>query len=347
MAKEAEKGRLAEIDKQNTLFSLQERLLNAQQQHQLEMMTFGMGDQAAQELRERMALMQQQQAELRQMQHDHAQELRAVEDEAQRDHLQAMFEERYRLTQEALAEELRLFDQAAKDKQAREKDWLAGAKAGMETYVRDAGNGYEATKRLAQSTFKGAEDAAVQFAMTGKASASDLFKTIIEGLIRIQIQEAMTQMFGSGGVFGSLIGAGMSWLGGITGLSLPGRANGGPVAAGGLYEVNERGVPELLNIGGKQILMMAGQSGFVTPLDSGVSSFAAQPVAPLVAAASAAQAGNISIEVNIDANGSTKTQTQGGDTGSLKRLGDLIGVAVKEQIAKEKRPGGLLYAGGR
>lgn len=240
MAKEAEKGRLAEIDKQNTLFSLQERLLNAQQQHQLEMMTFGMGDQAAQELRERMALMQQQ-AELRQMQHDHAQELRAVEDEAQRDHLQAMFEERYRLTQEALAEELRLFDQAAKDKQAREKDWLAGAKAGMDTYVRDVGNGYEATKQLAQTTFKGAEDAAVQFAMTGKASASDLFKTIIEGLIRIQIQEAMTQMFGGGssggGILGSLIGAGMSWLtGGMSADRAAVYSSGGYTGPGGKYE---------------------------------------------------------------------------------------------------------------
>lgn len=373
MAKEAEKGRLAEIDKQNTLFSLQERLLNAQQQHQLEMMTFGMGDQAAQELRERMALMQQQQAELRQMQHDHAQELRAVEDEAQRDHLQAMFEERYRLTQEALAEELRLFDQAAKDKQAREKDWLAGAKAGMDTYVRDAGNGYEATKRLAQSTFKGAEDAAVQFAMTGKASASDLFKTIIEGLIRIQIQEAMTQMFGgggNGGLLGSLIGAGIGWLtGGASvaganpgqysltsgaggsglGLKLPGRANGGPVAAGGLYEVNEHGIPELLNIGGKQLLMMAGQSGFVTPLSNGASSFAASGAGGFTApSVAAAPAGDITIEVNIDATGNAQTKAQGsGNTDALKQLGNLVGIAVREQIAKEKRPGGLLYSSGR
>lgn len=241
MAKEAEKGRLAEIDKQNTLFSLQERLLNAQQQHQLEMMTFGMGDQAAQELRERMALMQQQQAELRQMQHDHAQELRAVEDEAQRDHLQAMFDERYRLTQEALAEELRLFDQAAKDKQAREKDWLAGAKAGMDTYLRDVGNGYEATKRLAQTTFKGAEDALVKFAMTGKASAADLFSSIIEGLIRIQIQEAMTQMFGGGssggGVLGSLINAGMSWMtGGMSADRAAVYSSGGYTGPGGKYE---------------------------------------------------------------------------------------------------------------
>jgi lambda family phage tail tape measure protein len=276
-----------DLDRQNTLYQLQERLMNAQQQHQLELLTYGMGDQAAAELRERMALEQKQQAELRQMQHEHGQELRAAESADQKQRLQAMFDERYRLTQEAFAKELGLYDDAVKQKQAKERDWIAGAKAGMDTYVRDASNGYEATKQLAQNTFRSAEDAAVQFATTGKASASDLFSTIVQGLIRIQIQEAMTKMFGgsNGGVLGSLINTGLSWLtggasatsgagqysltsggsGGL-GLKLPGRATGGPVSAGGMYEVNERGMPELLKVGGKQVLLMAGQSGYVTPL---------------------------------------------------------------------------------
>lgn len=287
MAKEAELARSTEIDRQNTLYQLQERLMNAQQRHQLELLTYGMGDQAAQELRDRIALEQQQQAELRQMQHEHGQELRAAESADQKQRLQAMFDERYRLTQEAFAKELGLYDDAVKQKQAKERDWIAGAKAGMDTYVRDASNGYEATKQLAQNTFRSAEDAAVQFATTGKASASDLFSTIVQGLIRIQIQEAMTKMFGgsNGGVLGSLINTGLSWLtggasatsgagqysltsggsGGL-GLKLPGRATGGPVSAGGMYEVNERGMPELLKVGGKQVLLMAGQSGYVTPL---------------------------------------------------------------------------------
>lgn len=281
MAKEAEKARAAQIDRQNTLYELQERLMTAQQRHSLELMTYGMGDQAAAELRERVALQEQQQAELRQMQHQHGQELRAAETEEQKAHLQTMFEERFRLTQDALAQELRLYDEATKQKQAKEKDWLAGAKAGMETYVRDAANGYEATKQLAQNTFKGMEDSLVSFAKTSKANVEDLFGSILEGLVRIQIQEGMTKMFGgaNGGVLGSMIQTGLSWLtGGASGASaasggnaaggmrLPGRATGGPVVAGGMYEVNELGMPELLNVGGKQVLMMAGQSGYVTPL---------------------------------------------------------------------------------
>ncbi len=43
-----------------------------------------------------------------------------------------------------------------------------------------------------------------------------------------------------------------------------GRAGGGIVSARGIYQVNEQG-PELLNVGGKSLLMMGNQSGNVTP----------------------------------------------------------------------------------
>ena len=44
------------------------------------------------------------------------------------------------------------------------------------------------------------------------------------------------------------------------------RALGGPVLPGKMYEVNEQGMPELLNVFGRQYLMMGGAAGFVTPL---------------------------------------------------------------------------------
>lgn len=242
MAKEAEQARTSEIDRQNTLYQLQERLMTAQQQHQLELLTYGMGDQAAAELRERMALQEQQQAELRKMQHDHGQELREAETEAQQVHLQTMFDERYRLTQEAFVKELGLYDEAVKQKQAKEKDWLAGAKSGMETYLRDANDGYSQTKQLALNTFRGMEDAAVQFAMTGKAHSSDLFRSIVEGLIRVQVQEAATKMFGGsdGGLLGGLIKTGVGLMTGGGRTVLPpgdGFAGGGWTGPGGKYEI--------------------------------------------------------------------------------------------------------------
>jgi uncharacterized coiled-coil protein SlyX len=44
------------------------------------------------------------------------------------------------------------------------------------------------------------------------------------------------------------------------------RAVGGPVIAGGMYNVTEYGQPEILSAGGSQYLMMGNQGGYVTPL---------------------------------------------------------------------------------
>lgn len=49
------------------------------------------------------------------------------------------------------------------------------------------------------------------------------------------------------------------------------RAIGGPVSAGGLYQVNERGPGELLQVAGRQYLMMGSQGGQVSP-GTGLSS---------------------------------------------------------------------------
>lgn len=283
MAKESEKARSAEIDRQNTLYQLQERLMSAQQRYQLELLTYGMGDQAAAELRERMALQEQQQSELRQMQHEYGQEFRAAETEAERSHLTVMFEERYRLTQEALAQELQLFDEAAAARRAKEHDGVAGAKSALDTYVRDAENAYGMTKQVATSALGGMEDALTSFVTTGKLDFNGLATSIVADITRIiikqQIANALVGMMGGGGASG--VGGFMS--AGINALFGGGRATGGPVAPGTLYRVNERG-PELVTVGGDDYLMMGGKGGYVTPV--GATASAPSAAAPAQAAPS-------------------------------------------------------------
>jgi hypothetical protein len=72
-------------------------------------------------------------------------------------------------------------------------------------------------------------------------------------------------------VIGGLIGG---YLGGTSssGSGMPddvptrgGRAQGGPVEAGGLYRVNERGRPEMLRIGNNDFLLMGDRRGYVDP----------------------------------------------------------------------------------
>ena len=48
-----------------------------------------------------------------------------------------------------------------------------------------------------------------------------------------------------------------------------GRATGGPTQAGKMYEVNETGVPELFDYGGRQFLLSGKQPGYVHPLAAG------------------------------------------------------------------------------
>lgn len=97
--------------------------------------------------------------------------------------------------------------------------------------------------------------------------------------------------------------------GGIFGQLFGGeRANGGTVTGGRSYLVGERG-PELFT---------PGRTGSIAPNN--------------------AMGGSSSIVVNVDATGSTVE----GDAGQAKQLGDAIGVAIRQELLKQKRPGGLL-----
>lgn len=87
-----------------------------------------------------------------------------------------------------------------------------------------------------------------------------------------------------------------------------GRANGGTVAGGRSYMVGERG-PELFT---------PGRTGSIAP-NSAVSSMG-------------------SIVVNVDAKG---TSAQG-DSSQAKLVGEAIGSAVRQELLRQKRPGGLL-----
>lgn len=97
-------------------------------------------------------------------------------------------------------------------------------------------------------------------------------------------------------------------LGGPFAKLFPGLAEGGRAQAGRSYIVGEKG-PELFTPGG---------TGTVTP--------------------NHALMGGGSIVVNVDASGSAVE----GEGAQAKQLGNVIGVAVRQELLKQKRPGGLL-----
>lgn len=179
-----------------------------------------------------------------------------------------------------------------------EKDWSKGASEAMTNYMSDAANVALSTEQLFVNSFKGMEDALVSMVMTGKANWKSLADSIVADILRIiikqQIANALAAAMGAGGggggggggatglvslglqVFGAVMGSSAPTGGGSPyaltsgaptsnmGFKIPGRASGGPVQAGSLYEVNEKG-PEVLSVGGRHYLMMGAQGGNVTP----------------------------------------------------------------------------------
>lgn len=76
---------------------------------------------------------------------------------------------------------------------AKQRDWHTGMDAAFRDYQRTAGATADNVKGVFTTAFKGMEDAILKFVHTGKLSFSDLVNSVIDGLLRIQIQESITK----------------------------------------------------------------------------------------------------------------------------------------------------------
>jgi hypothetical protein len=165
-----------------------------------------------------------------------------------------------------------------------------------------------------------AMSSAVQAVVTGTGTVEEAFATMFQNIGRAFIDMA-TQMLaqqlfmtvlralGGGGPLGNGVPA--NDLGRLMGPNpiMP-RANGGPVGAGQSYIVGERG-PELF---------VPSRSGSIVPNDR------------------LGGGDNVSVVVNVDAKG---TSVQGNDQEG-NQLGRVLSAAIKAELIKQKRPGGLL-----
>ena len=133
-------------------------------------------------------------------------------------------------------------------------------------------------------------EGAIQGTRTLGEVASSVFSQIQRSIIEYGVNAFLTGLPGGIGRF------------------FGGRADGGPVKAGGTYMVGERG-PELFT---------PRSSGMITP--------------------NHALGGSTNVVVNVDASGSSVE----GDEQRGRELGRLISVAVQSEIVQQQRPGGLL-----
>ena len=213
----------------------------------------------------------------------------------------------------------------ANEKTGATKSWEFAARESMQKYGEQAKQTGSEIGDAMTHAFKGAEDAFVQFASTGKSSFKSLATSILQDIERIFIRKAIAGIVnmavgGFGGTPASGELAAPSGGGGfLSSLFGGGRAGGGPVQAGMEYWVGENG-PEKLRMG-------PGGAGTVIPNN-----------------APAGGAGNVQVNVavNVDS-GQTKTDTKGPTDGrEMQRLGEMIGDRVRQVLVQEKRNGGLL-----
>lgn len=115
---------------------------------------------------------------------------------------------------------------AAKAAYAQQKelelDWRTGAEKGLNDYVENAGNAYRSMADLARDSMQSIEDSIVEAFKSGKLSMQDFTDTVIDGLIRIAVQQQIMQPFAS-----ALPGIGSSLF------SLFGFADGGVMTPSG------------------------------------------------------------------------------------------------------------------
>lgn len=166
---------------------------------------------------------------------------------------------------DALRDQVRLRRQLLERKEADERDPLAGANKALDEYLQKAGKLGESTKEAVGSSIRALEDDLTESLRKGEFSVKKFFDTVISEAIRLRlVRPLLEQALGLFGGGSTGVSGGAGTVAGGGGIRIPGRANGGPVSAGGMYEVNERGLPELLSVAGKDYLMMGSTGGRVS-----------------------------------------------------------------------------------
>lgn len=166
----------------------------------------------------------------------------------------------------ALAE----YDAYYAKRREQEANAATGASEALANWTESNRNAARSMQEAYERTFSSLEDTLATFFKSGKLNVKSLVDTVLTELARLEAKRFLSSFGGAfGSVLGSIFGVGradggapvedISWVSG-------GRAIGGPVSAGQTYEVNERDIPEIARVGGRDYLTMGGQGGKVTPL---------------------------------------------------------------------------------
>ncbi|HEL5026757.1 TPA: phage tail tape measure protein [Stenotrophomonas maltophilia] len=308
---------------------------------------------------------------------DEADKLRELSLQRNADQIdQVTFEEEKALLHAKTLDRLQLIKDGYEDLRLAEGNWLAGAGAAWANYQQEAGNYARQMGETVTSVIGGFEDAWVRFTTTGKLSFSDLTKSVLADLARIQIKQAIVGIgnaistaWGGGASVYTGNGTGAGSLGGfgnnlgnastssvndelLQRLIRNGKAKGGYTGDGGVNE--PAGIVHKGEVVWSQAdIARAGGAGIVEAMRLGLRGYANGGV---VGAPRAAAAGTSRGDVNVYIDG-VKSDSGPAEAG-VGPTGDLdIRISMREMMRSEIRGGafdndfrsryGLTYRGNR
>ncbi|MGW8276089.1 hypothetical protein [Xanthomonas axonopodis] len=237
---------------------------------------------------------------------------------------------------------------ALSEEQARLLESYAQTKDAMDDFAAIYGEGYESMIAKTKEGSDMMKEFGLEAARSMQGAFSDfLFDPFEEGLggmtkgfaktiQRMLADLASSQLLKALGTMAA--SSGNSWVAAIGGAIAGGRAGGGPVAAGSIYEVGEGGRPEMYEAGGRTYMIPGNQGGRVVPITAG------RPVTDAVTGAGGGVSLNISNVIQND--GTASTSAQGDENDMLRALNQMIQPMVLRVLQQQMRPGGLFAPGG-
>jgi lambda family phage tail tape measure protein/TP901 family phage tail tape measure protein len=217
------------------------------------------------------------------------------------------------------------------------RSWVSGMDSAFKEYEEAANNAAANSKKFFQDAASGMTDALTEFVMTGKLSFSNLIQSMIANLIKFQMQKVVASgMSAAGDALGSAAGGLMGSLF-AKGGAFEGTAQ--KFANGGAFTNSIVSQPTFFKFANGSKFGQMGEAGpeAVMPLtrDSagrlGVRSQGGQ----------SSGGDNVVITINVASDGTATTTGNPQDWG---RMADRVRGVVREEMATQRRPGGMLYA---
>lgn len=229
---------------------------------------------------------------------------------------------------------------AYKQMDAAQASWSIGAIRAMEN-VRDEGlNVAGLTANAFTSAFNSMGDALAAFVTTGKINFKGLVSSILTDIARMEVRILESK------VANSILGA---FLGGGSSMATSFDSNGtffSPYANGGVFQNS----PSLSAYSGS---VVSSPTPFLFASGAGIMGEAGpEAIMPLrrgpdgklgVAAGGSGGAPGVTINVNVDNSGAATQKTTGDTSAYAHQFAQAINAKVREGIANEQRPGGLLW----